>query len=229
MKLEFYRGIKEIAGFLGLHPDTVARRLRQGLIPAKRDPLGRWVLSNLDYYQSLKRMSETQQPEQEVKVCAGVKWGLLEPTVILVAAYYPPPADRIHLARELYRKELYLEEFLEIAQWREEIGIRKFFCDPSEPEFVAKMRRARLPATAAPKEQDLARNLVKQRLANTREGKPGGLTVSRECVNTIPEFQKYHMPEGKTRPADVDTHGIKALHFLVLGLSLEAIPKVRWL
>ncbi|MBW1987690.1 MAG: hypothetical protein JRI50_10805 [Deltaproteobacteria bacterium] len=164
------------------------------------------------------------------QVYAGVKWGLLEPTIILVAEYYLPPEDRIHLIRELYRRELYLEDLLIIAsEWREELQIRKFFCDPAEPELIKRMRRARLPAVVAPKEQNLARNLIKQRLANTKEGRPGGLTISRECVNTIPEFLKYHLPEGKTKPADADTHGLKALHFLVLGLSLEATPRVRWL
>uniref|UniRef100_A0A7C3Z2I0 DUF3853 family protein n=1 Tax=Desulfobacca acetoxidans TaxID=60893 RepID=A0A7C3Z2I0_9BACT len=54
LKLEFYCGIKEIARFLGMHQDTVSRKIRQGKIPAKKDDLGRWVLSNLDYYQSLK-------------------------------------------------------------------------------------------------------------------------------------------------------------------------------
>jgi len=168
--------------------------------------------------------------EPQIKVYAGVKWGLLEPTVILAAEYHPPPADRIHLIRELYRRELYLEELLAIAgAWREELQIRRFFCDPAEPELINRLRRARLPAVAAPKEQSLALNLIKQRLANTREGKPGGLTISRDCVNTIPEFMKYHLPEGRTRPADADAHGLKALHFLVLGLSLEATPRVRWL
>jgi hypothetical protein len=173
-----------------------------------------------------KRIQKTMGP----KIYAGVKWGLLEPTVILAAEYHPPPEDQIRIIRELYRKELYLETFLAIAQgWREEIQIRRFFCDPAEPEFIARMRKARLPAVAAPKEQDLARNLIKQRLANTREGKPGGLVISKECQHTIPELLKYHMPEGKTRPMETDTHGIKALHFLVLGLSLEATPRIRWL
>ena len=174
-------------------------------------------------------MSEKLEPKPEAKVFAGVKWGLLQPTVILVAEYMPLPVDHIKIFRELYRKELYLNEFLAAArEWREEFKIRKFFCDPAEPEFIVRMRKHRLPATAAPKEQDLARNLIKQRLANTREGKPGGLTIAKECVNTIPEFTKYHMPEGKTRPVDLDTHGIKALHYLILGLSLEATPRVRW-
>jgi len=55
VKLEFYRGVKAMAGFLGLHPSTVERRLRDGKIPAKRDPMGTWVLCHLDYYQSLER------------------------------------------------------------------------------------------------------------------------------------------------------------------------------
>lgn len=52
--LEFYRGIKEIAAFLGIHPKTAYLQIRQGLIPAKKDRAGRWVLCNLDYWRSLR-------------------------------------------------------------------------------------------------------------------------------------------------------------------------------
>jgi hypothetical protein len=55
LKIEFYRGVKEIARFLGMHEQTVQSRLKAGLIPAKKDALGRWVLCNLDYYLSLQR------------------------------------------------------------------------------------------------------------------------------------------------------------------------------
>ena len=55
LKLEFYVGIHDIAEFLGLHWKTCARYLREGkIVAARRDSLGRWVLSNLDYYRSLK-------------------------------------------------------------------------------------------------------------------------------------------------------------------------------
>ncbi len=54
IKLCFYRGIKEIARFVGVHPKTAQKGIREGKIPAKKDNFGRWVLSNLDYYQSLK-------------------------------------------------------------------------------------------------------------------------------------------------------------------------------
>jgi hypothetical protein len=53
--MEFYRGVKAIARFLEMHPDSVRKLLREGSIPAKRDETGRWVLTNLDYYQSLQR------------------------------------------------------------------------------------------------------------------------------------------------------------------------------
>ncbi len=52
--IEFYRGVKAIAKFLDMHPDSVKKLLREGGIPAKKDETGRWVLTNLDYYQSLQ-------------------------------------------------------------------------------------------------------------------------------------------------------------------------------
>jgi predicted site-specific integrase-resolvase len=39
---------------LEMHPETVKKLLREGKIPAKKDETGRWVLTNLDYYQSLQ-------------------------------------------------------------------------------------------------------------------------------------------------------------------------------
>jgi hypothetical protein len=59
LKSEFYVGIKEIAGFLGLHWKTCSRYLRQGkIIGAKKDCLGRWVLLSQDYFRTLKDVRE---------------------------------------------------------------------------------------------------------------------------------------------------------------------------
>jgi hypothetical protein len=52
--IEFYRGVKDIAGFLKMTPRSVRRLLNEGKLPAKKDETGRWVLTNLDYYQSLQ-------------------------------------------------------------------------------------------------------------------------------------------------------------------------------
>lgn len=53
VKIEFYHGVGQIAAFLRLNEKTCYRKLRDGKIPAKKDEMGRWVLSNIDYYQSL--------------------------------------------------------------------------------------------------------------------------------------------------------------------------------
>ncbi|MCL6622898.1 MAG: helix-turn-helix domain-containing protein [Syntrophobacterales bacterium] len=50
----FYVGIKEIAGFLRLHPRTVYRHLKEGRLPAMKDCLGRWVLREEDYLRDFR-------------------------------------------------------------------------------------------------------------------------------------------------------------------------------
>jgi len=52
--IKFYYGVKAISEFLELHEQTVKKLLKDGRIPAKKDETGRWVLTNLDYYQSLQ-------------------------------------------------------------------------------------------------------------------------------------------------------------------------------
>jgi len=52
--IKFYYGVLGIAQFLDVHPDTAREWLRTGKIPGKKDGSGRWVLSNVDYYQSLQ-------------------------------------------------------------------------------------------------------------------------------------------------------------------------------
>uniref|UniRef100_A0A7C3UYM7 DNA-binding protein n=1 Tax=Desulfobacca acetoxidans TaxID=60893 RepID=A0A7C3UYM7_9BACT len=48
-------GVKEIAGFLRIHPRTVYRCLKAGRLPmVQKDSLGRWVLREEDYLGSLK-------------------------------------------------------------------------------------------------------------------------------------------------------------------------------
>ena len=55
VRVEFYRGIKAIAKFLGVHERTAQAFLHDGKIPGKKDGTGTWVLTNLDYFTSLQR------------------------------------------------------------------------------------------------------------------------------------------------------------------------------
>jgi predicted site-specific integrase-resolvase len=52
--IKFYRGVKAIANFLKMDPETAKKLIREGKIPAKRDKTGRWVLTSLDYHHSLQ-------------------------------------------------------------------------------------------------------------------------------------------------------------------------------
>ena len=193
--------------------------------------------------------------EPKPRVYVGVKWGMDNPTVMLAAEYTPAPKDHLHIFRELYEESFYFDDLLPIAKaWAQELNIRKFYCDPKEPEFIKLMRRQRLWAVAAPEELGLARNLLGKRVViqgkslkelidrlgrNPNEVErmdvPGGISISRECPKTIPEFMKYRMPERDPRrsfrdkPLDMDNYGIGALHFLILGLATEVTVRVRWL
>jgi predicted site-specific integrase-resolvase len=55
IEIKFYRGVKEIAEFLNQGIKTTYKHLSQGKLPAKKDRTGRWVMTNKDYYESLKR------------------------------------------------------------------------------------------------------------------------------------------------------------------------------
>jgi len=130
--------------------------------------------------------------------CAGVKWGLQNPSVVLAGEYLPPPLDRLTLAHEFYRAGVLLPEMVEVAgDLARRFGVRKCFCDPSEPRFIERLRKERLWAVAIKDEELAGINLISERLRKTREGKPGGLILSRECRNLVFEFQRCHAPEGR--------------------------------
>jgi hypothetical protein len=90
-------------------------------------------------------------------------------------------------------------------------------------------------ATAVKDEELAGINLISERLQKTREGEPGGLVLSRDCKNLVFEFQRYHAPERdpnkpyRDKPVAVHNYALDALRFLVLGLSFEATPQVRWI
>ena len=112
--------------------------------------------------------------EPKPRVYVGVKWGMDNPTVMLAAEYTPAPKDHLHIFRELYEESFYFDDLLPIAKaWAQELNIRKFYCDPKEPEFIKRMRRQRLWAVAAPEELGLARNLLGKRLGNLQARHPG--------------------------------------------------------
>jgi len=172
----------------------------------------------------------------EPKNYAGVQWGLGRPSVILVGRYEPAPQDNLVLLQEFYKRGVYLPEMIRIAQeLAKEHGVRKFFCDPSEPRFIDRLKKERLWAVAVADEENAGANLIAERLENARHKRPGSLVLSGQCRELIKEFQRAHLPEFnpdkpyRDRPVPVYNYALAALRFMVLGLSYEATPRVRWL
>ena len=178
----------------------------------------------------------------------GVKWGLQSPTVLLAAKYYPKPRDHVQIIRESFKVSMMLEEAVILAkQWHQEMNVRKFFCDPTQPEFIKIMRRQRLWAVPVEaREVNLAINLTKKRMANSYQGLPGGITFDLVsgvgkvagdfvCPNLMAEFLRYRGRDTKAnrpvvdKPLEVDNYALSALHYIVLGLATEVVPRVRWL
>ncbi len=162
--------------------------------------------------------------EPKPKIYVGVKWGFDNPTVML-AGQYTPGRDHFLIFRELYQDALYFDDLLRIAKaWNQELRVRKFFCDPTQPEYIKRMRKERLYAREVPDEPGLARSLLGKRLDNWRHcqrcarppehgpaydehkicpvcggGPTNSIAITSTCPKTIPEFGKYRMSERDPR------------------------------
>lgn len=55
------RGRQEIANFLGYNVKTVTQLIKKGKLPVYKDPMGRWCLSNMDYFASLVRYERVEK------------------------------------------------------------------------------------------------------------------------------------------------------------------------
>jgi len=121
------------------------------------------------------------------------------PTVMLAAEYTPAPKDHLHIFRELYEESFYFDDLLPIAKaWAQELNIRKFYCDPREPEFIKRMRRQRLWAVAAPEELGLARNLLGSGWVTTSKASRAGSPFPESVRRRFPIYE-YRMPERDPR------------------------------
>ena len=174
------------------------------------------------------------EEQPKIRLFGGIRWGLGLPTVILVGEYALPPRDHLHIVREFYGEEALLDDVIQTAkEWKEDLKIWKWYT--REPEFMEELKKQRLRVQEIPDQTLLAIQLIRKRLGNQSQGLPGGLTVSRECRFTVDEFNKFRRPERdhrkpyRDKPLDVDNYAMGALHYLVLGLSLEKRPRARWL
>ena len=106
----------------------------------------------------------------KVRVYAGVKWGFKDPSVILVGEHQLEE-DRIVVVNEFYQAGVLIDDMVAMArELAQGHRVRKFFCDPNQPRFIERFRKAKLKAWPVDDEELAGINLVAQRLRSMPPG-----------------------------------------------------------
>jgi phage terminase large subunit len=156
------------------------------------------------------------------EVVAGVDWGFTNPAAILVVGV--DGDDRAWVLEEFYERRVLQDSLAAVAlRFMAQYGITAFYCDPSEPGFIADFVQRGLPAV--PGNNDLVPGIaeVSSRLAVQADGLPR-LFVAPECVHTIVEFEQYRYKEDRKgapgeAPMKAFDHAMDALRYCVMGLK----------
>ena len=150
---------------------------------------------------------------------AGVDWGWMDPSVILVGVVGFD--GLIHVVEEWCEKKAPIEKIVKKAHdLYEKWGIRTFYCDSARPEYIQELRNSGLDARKGKKELDPGIAVVNSLITQ------GLLKIDFDaCENLVDEMQTYHYEEDdagaimKDRPVDRDNHCCDALRYMVYSHS----------
>lgn len=161
-----------------------------------------------------------------VYTVAGMDWGFANPGVLLVFGI--DGDGRMWQVAEYYQRQRQIDEWVDVAkQARATWGIKAFYCDPSEPDYIAKMRAAGLPAEQANNSVQPGIQAVKARLMRQADRKPR-LLVRSDCVWTISEYESYQWAENrygiKDEPLKTGDHAMDAQRYAVMGVDAGRKP-----
>lgn len=105
------------------------------------------------------------------KIIASVDWGFTNPGVIHV--YAVDGDGRMYLLREVYQTRKTIDWWLDkAAQLQQEFGVGEWYCDPSEPAYIAQFQGRGLIAEPAFNSISLGINFLQARLRPAGDGKP---------------------------------------------------------
>lgn len=167
---------------------------------------------------------QTADPDRQyAQVIAGVDWGYANPGVIVV--YGVDGDGNMHGLHEEYQRRRQIGEWVTVAQdLQRRYGIQAFYCDPSEPGFIAAFREGGLNALAADNAVSDGIQAVKARLAG------GRLTFDPSFVNTATEMEQYQWAENtlgvKDQPVKANDHALDALRYAVMALARPRITRI---
>jgi len=162
-------------------------------------------------------------PEQFKEVFAGVDWGYSNAGVIQVGGI--DFDNRLWILHEEYVERRLIEDWVRVAQQLQETWhISILWCDPSEPDYIRKMRDKGLNAVGANNTVSTGIQAVKNRLVRQPDGMPRLLLNKSAVVHTPIEFEQYHwrkMRDGHSteEPVKSNDHALDSLRYLVMGID----------
>lgn len=175
-----------------------------------------------EYNPALHRYSEPVERTRLVHVAAGVDWGYTNPGVIVIGGL--DSDGRLYILREEYARQRLIDDWVEAARQLADIySISTFYCDPSEPTYIARFTDARLNAVKANNAVVDGIQAVKARLVQREDGLPR-LLVHASCVHLLAEFEQYQWAVSRDgvmrdQPLKANDHAMDALRYLVAGVS----------
>jgi len=183
----------------------------------EQEILGRFVsFEGLVYkeFDELRHVIDEQPSREKLKeVVAGVDWGYTNPTVILVIGF--DSDGKAYILEEFYERNKLIGDIVEKAkEMAQKWKIERFYCDPSEPSFIAEFRKQGLPAV--PAENEVMPGVASVKSLLVRDF----LFVHRSCRNTINEFLTYCWKENREgemqdTPVKENDHSMDALRYAV--------------
>jgi PBSX family phage terminase large subunit len=162
-------------------------------------------------------------PNEFKRVTAGVDWGYANPGVIAVVG--EDYDGRAYLVHEEYVRQRGIDDWARVAaQLKNTWGIRTFFCDPSEPDYIKKLRGAGCNAVQANNTVTTGIQVVKARLVKRGDNK-ARFVLKPSCVNAIAEFEQYQWAENKLgikdEPVKANDHIMDAIRYDLMGIDFN--------
>jgi hypothetical protein len=145
------------------------------------------------------------------RIAYGVDFGWTNPAAIVAVCL--DGDGRAYILDEFYKRRASIEELILAAkEMRKNWGRGLFYCDPSEPANIDKIKRSGLHAVGNKTKRDEGIREIGGRLKVVGDGRPR-LFISKDCVNTISEFQTYDETKKE------NDHAVDATRYALMGLS----------
>lgn len=169
-------------------------------------------------YDLKEDMMIDKAPIDIVEYYAGVDWGYSDPFVVTIRGISKTHDVQV---KEVYERWLTPEEVKDtIGKLYTKYKVKMFVADPSRPDLIEMIQRARIPISPAP--NDIREGIE----AHGKIMRSGRFQILKECKETIDEFEMYHWPQhddldidAEDVPEDDFNHTMDANRYVSLYLD----------